>query len=114
MKHLRMAVIGLALSGCSLFQAERPVVSVDYGAVVLVYADAKAAYVLLAKAVTDACKAGKLTAETCAEAAKIHERVQMTDAFLRSSLQDPKRPVDWEKVTALLVSVLGLAMKMAL
>ena len=114
MKHLRMAVIGLALSGCSLFQAERPMLTADYGASCLVYADAKAAYVLLAKAVTDACKAGKLGADTCAAAAKIHDRVQLEEASLRSVLADPKRPVDWEKVTALLVSIIWAAMKLAL
>lgn len=113
MRRLALAAIVLLAPGCALFQTDRPELRIDYGAATLAYADGKATYAVLMRAVGQACNKGALDAETCRHAAITHERVTMLDGLIRDSLRDARGSLDWTKVTDFLAAILGMAVRLA-
>lgn len=94
------------LTGCM-----PPQITFPMGPAALVYADAKALHARIEVRLTDACKAGKLDAETCKELAAANLELKITDAVIREQLSKPETPVDWQKVIEYLGKALALAGK---
>jgi hypothetical protein len=99
-------VLSLLLSACTT-----PVLKIPIGQAALIYADWKANYIALNIRITDACKAGKLPAETCAYLQKEDEKAKMIDADIRKGIIQARGEVDWDKVIQYAEVIAGMAVK---
>lgn len=111
MKIMALVMVTVLLSGCALFTKPADEIRFDRGELALSYADIKAAYVLLAQSVTQACNAQRLSETSCADAAKIHDRMGLLDHAIRKAIRSPKAEVDWEAVGEAVKLITGLALK---
>ncbi len=103
---MRWLALVLLLAGCSA-----PVLKIPIGQAALVYADARVAYRTLEIRVTDACKAGKLDKDTCAQLATEAEKAKMIDADVRKGIASAEGEIDWEKVMQYVQLIAGVALK---
>lgn len=111
MKHAMLGVL-ILLSGCGMFAADRPQVTLDYGTACLAYADGKAAISVGMVRLVDACVTGAMTPAVCGDLDRARDRLALAEMYIRDQLKDPKTPVDWAKVNAFLQEVLGIAIKL--
>lgn len=85
------------------------VASFPAGEFALVYADIKAAYVLLAANVVAACRAKAMAEETCVAAREAQIRIESFDQQVRNTIRDPGVTVDWRAVGEAVRTVTSLA-----
>lgn len=101
--------LGLTLSGCALFSKPADTVSFQRGQAWQTYSDMRVTYSALKLKIEQACKTGKLDAETCAPLPRIHEEMLRIDKRVMGALANPAVEVDWAAVA----EAIGVIVKLA-
>lgn len=106
MRSIPILLLATLLSACAA-----PTVSIPVGAACIAYGQGRADYAKADLIVTQACKAGKLTADVCEMAKAIDVRAKVLRESVESALLNPAQPIDWGQVMQYSASVTELLLR---